>query len=99
MGRRPLRQTIFTNPCEDRSLRTSGFAATDAKTPLQPYSFERRELRADDVAIDILYCGVCHTDLHMSRNDWGFSAYPVVPGHEIIGRVSAIGSGVSKFKI
>ena len=80
-------------------MKTSGYAATDANTPLQPFSFERRDLRADDVAIDILYCGVCHTDLHMARNDWGFSAYPVVPGHEIVGRVSAIGSAVSRFKV
>ena len=80
-------------------MKTSAYAATDANTPLQPFSFERRELRADDVAIDILYCGVCHTDLHMSRNHWGFSAYPLVPGHEIVGRVSAVGSDVSGFKV
>ena len=80
-------------------MKTYGFVATDANTPLQPYSFDRRELRPDDVAIDILYSGVCHTDLHMSRNDWGFSAYPLVPGHEIVGRVSAIGSDVSKFRV
>ncbi|MDO9418010.1 NAD(P)-dependent alcohol dehydrogenase [Pararhizobium sp.] len=80
-------------------MKTSGYAATDANTPLQPFSFERRALRDNDVAIDILYCGVCHTDLHMARNDWGFSAYPLVPGHEIVGRVSAIGSGVSRFKV
>jgi uncharacterized zinc-type alcohol dehydrogenase-like protein len=83
----------------DRPLRTPGFAATDANTPLQPFSFDRRELRPEDVAIDILYCGVCHTDLHMSRNDWGFSVYPVVPGHEIVGRVSAVGNAVSRFKV
>ncbi len=80
-------------------MKTSGYAATEANTALQPFSFERRDLRADDVAIDILYCGVCHTDLHMARNDWGFSVYPVVPGHEIVGRVSGVGSGVSRFKI
>ena len=80
-------------------MKTFGYAATDASTPLQPFSFDRRELRPDDVAIEILYCGVCHTDLHMARNDWGFSAYPVVPGHEIVGRVSAVGSAVSRFKI
>jgi len=80
-------------------LKTSAFAATDASTPLQPFSFERRELRANDVAIDILYSGVCHTDLHMARNDWGFSMYPVVPGHEIVGRVAAVGSDVTRFKV
>jgi alcohol dehydrogenase (NADP+) len=79
-------------------LKTSGYAATDANVPLQPFSFERRDLRPGDVGINILYCGVCHTDLHMARNDWGFSAYPLVPGHEIVGRISAVGSGVSRFK-
>ncbi|WP_276120472.1 NAD(P)-dependent alcohol dehydrogenase [Pararhizobium qamdonense] len=79
-------------------MKTSGYAATDANVPLQPFSFERRNLGPGDVGIDILYCGVCHTDLHMARNDWGFSAYPLVPGHEIVGRVSAVGSGVSRFK-
>lgn len=80
-------------------MKTSGYAATDANTPLQPFSFERRELRADDVAIEILYSGVCHTDLHMARNDWGFSVYPLVPGHEIVGRVSAVGGSVTRFKV
>ena len=80
-------------------MKTSGYAATDANTPLQPFSIDRRDLRPEDVAIDILYCGVCHTDLHMARNDWGFSIYPVVPGHEIVGRVSAVGSSVSRFKV
>jgi uncharacterized zinc-type alcohol dehydrogenase-like protein len=80
-------------------LKTYGYAATDANTPLQPFSFDRRELRPEDVAIDILYCGVCHTDLHMARNDWGMSAYPLVPGHEIVGRVSAVGSTVTRFRV
>ncbi|WP_428426003.1 NAD(P)-dependent alcohol dehydrogenase [Pararhizobium sp.] len=80
-------------------MKTSGYAATDANVPLQPFSFDRRALRPGDVGIDILYCGVCHTDLHMMRNDWGFSVYPLVPGHEIVGRVSSIGSGVSRFKV
>ncbi|SCM75304.1 putative oxidoreductase, Zn-dependent and NAD(P)-binding [uncultured Pleomorphomonas sp.] len=91
--------TEFRQAGEDEPLKTSGFAATDANMPLQPFSFERREPRANDVAIDILYCGVCHTDLHMTRNDWGGSIYPMVPGHEIVGRVSAIGSAVSRFKV
>ncbi|KAA0701310.1 NAD(P)-dependent alcohol dehydrogenase [Neorhizobium sp. P12A] len=80
-------------------MKTSAYAATDANTPLQPFSFERRELRHNDVAIDILYSGVCHTDLHMARNDWGFSIYPLVPGHEIVGRVSAVGGSVTGFKV
>jgi uncharacterized zinc-type alcohol dehydrogenase-like protein len=74
------------------------FAALDAKTPLSLYSFERREPGAHDVQFDILYCGVCHSDLHTVRSEWGGTAYPCVPGHEIVGRVTKIGSGVTKFK-
>jgi alcohol dehydrogenase (NADP+) len=76
-----------------------GFAALEAKAALAPFSFERRALRADDVLIDILYCGVCHSDLHMAQNDWGFARYPLVPGHEIVGRVQQVGAQVSKFKV
>jgi uncharacterized zinc-type alcohol dehydrogenase-like protein len=76
-----------------------GYAAQSADTPVAPFSFERRELRGDDVALDILYCGVCHSDLHQARNDWGNSIYPVVPGHEIIGRVTAIGSDVTSIAV
>ena len=80
------------------SLNIRGYAAQSATTPLAPFRFERRDPRADDVVIDILYCGVCHSDLHQVRNEWGSSAYPMVPGHEIIGRVSAVGGSVSGFK-
>jgi alcohol dehydrogenase (NADP+) len=73
------------------------YAAHTPTADLVPYTIERRELRADDVRIEILYCGVCHSDLHMARNDWGGSMYPVVPGHEIIGRVLAVGSRVTRF--
>ncbi len=66
---------------------------------LAPLPIERRALRDDDVAIDILYCGVCHSDLHTARNDWGRTHYPVVPGHEIVGRVSAVGRDVTNFAI
>ena len=82
-----------------------GYAAHSADTPLAPYTFERRDLRADDVRIDILYCGVCHSDLHTAHNDWdgliypNGTLYPNVPGHEIVGRVSAIGDTVGKFKV
>lgn len=76
-----------------------GYAAKSPTSPLVPYQFETRTLRDDDVAIDIIYCGVCHSDLHQARNDWGASLYPIVPGHEIIGYVKSIGSQVSKFKI
>lgn len=75
-----------------------GYAAHAATDPLVPFSFERREPRPDDVVIDILYCGVCHTDLHLARNHRGFTTYPIVPGHEIIGRVSRVGAGVTRFK-
>ncbi len=76
-----------------------GFAATDASAPLAPFSFERREPREKDVDIDILFCGVCHSDLHTARGEWGNTLYPSVPGHEIVGRVSRVGAGVSKFKV
>src|SRR5882724_1208347 len=77
---------------------TRAYAAQSATTPVAPFSFTRRDLRADDVAIDILYCGICHTDIHQARNEWGRSAYPMVPGHEIVGRVTAVGKDVKGFK-
>jgi len=75
------------------------FAALNEKDPLELFSFDRRELRDEDVKIDILYCGGCHSDLHQVRNEWDNSMYPMVPGHEIVGKVTAVGSGVSKFKV
>ncbi len=80
------------------TMKVHGYAAQSAKAALAPFDLERREPRPDDVVIKILYCGVCHSDLHTARNDWGFTAYPVVPGHEIIGRVESVGAGVKKFK-
>lgn len=77
---------------------SKGFAALDAKSPLGPHSFSRREPEPTEIVIDILYCGVCHSDLHMARNEWGNAVYPMVPGHEIVGRVSAAGKSVTKFK-
>ncbi|MEN9684533.1 MAG: hypothetical protein RLZZ28_319 [Bacteroidota bacterium] len=74
------------------------YAAMDATTPLQPFSFERRDLRNDDVQIKILFCGVCHSDIHQARNEWGGSMYPMVPGHEIVGTVVTVGPAVKKFK-
>ena len=74
-----------------------GYAAQSATTPLAPYKFERRPPGDLDVAIDILYCGVCHSDLHTARGEWGNTIYPTVPGHEIVGRVTATGPLVSKF--
>jgi uncharacterized zinc-type alcohol dehydrogenase-like protein len=79
-------------------MKTIGYAAASPETPLAPWSFDRRALRADDVAMEILYCGVCHSDLHQSRNDWGWSSYPVVPGHEIVGVVTAVGPEVTRYK-
>lgn len=81
------------------TIKVSGYAAHSATTPLVPFQFERRDPRADDVVIKIEFCGVCHSDLHQARNDWGGSTYPIVPGHEIVGRVIAIGSKVTKFKV
>jgi uncharacterized zinc-type alcohol dehydrogenase-like protein len=78
---------------------TKAYAAQDAKTPLAPWNFQRREVADYDVQIDIMYCGVCHSDLHQIRNEWGGSIFPMVPGHEIIGRVSKTGKKVKKFKI
>lgn len=73
---------------------------TESKTAdLEAMTIERREVTPKDVEIEILYCGVCHSDLHTARNDWGGSMYPVVPGHEIVGRITSVGSEVSKFKI
>jgi uncharacterized zinc-type alcohol dehydrogenase-like protein len=76
-----------------------GYAAHDAHSPLTPIRFERRALRADDVAIAIAYCGVCHSDAHQVHNDWNNTVYPIVPGHEIVGHVTAVGSAVSRFKV
>ena len=77
---------------------TATWAATAPDSGLAPLSIDRRDLRAEDVAIDIAFCGVCHSDLHAARNDWGRTTYPFVPGHEIVGTVSAVGAGVTKFK-
>ena len=77
----------------------SGYAAASPTTPLAPFSFERRAPGEQDVALDILYCGVCHSDLHTARNEWHNTVYPSVPGHEIVGRVTAVGALVSKFKV
>ncbi|MBA3678395.1 MAG: NAD(P)-dependent alcohol dehydrogenase [Sphingosinicella sp.] len=75
-----------------------GYAAQAADAPLEPFHFERRALRPGDVAIDILYCGVCHSDMHTARNEWHNSRYPVLPGHEIVGRVAAVHPDAVKYK-
>jgi uncharacterized zinc-type alcohol dehydrogenase-like protein len=79
-------------------IKTAGYAAQSASTPLGPFSFERREPGAKDVQIEILYCGVCHSDLHQVRSQWDGTIYPCVPGHEIVGRVAKIGNEVKGFK-
>jgi len=76
----------------------AAWAALSAQSPLAPLRITRRDPAADDVAIDILYCGVCHSDLHSVKNEWGVSLYPLVPGHEIIGRVAAVGKDVSRYR-
>lgn len=76
-----------------------GYAALSARSSLAPFTFERRELQPYDVLIDILYCGVCHSDIHTARNEWWETKYPVVPGHEMIGRVAQVGSQVKNFVI
>ncbi|MDB4988222.1 MAG: zinc-binding dehydrogenase family protein [Myxococcaceae bacterium] len=78
---------------------TKGYAALTAKAPLAPFTFERREPREHDVQIAISHCGVCHSDVHQVRDEWGGSIFPMVPGHEIVGHVSQVGSGVSKFRV
>ncbi len=79
-------------------MKTLGYAAHNNHSPLVPFSFERRELTPTDVRIDILFCGVCHSDIHQVRDEWGSSVFPMVPGHEIIGKVTTVGSAVSAFK-
>ncbi|MBB2930355.1 MULTISPECIES: NAD(P)-dependent alcohol dehydrogenase [Paraburkholderia] len=78
---------------------TYGYAARDAASPLAPFEFQRRDLRELDVRIDVLFCGVCHSDLHQARDEWRNTIYPVVPGHEIVGRVTETGKGVTKYKV
>jgi len=75
------------------------YAAQSATTPLAPFTIERRTPKPHDVQIEILYCGICHSDLHFARNEWGMTIFPVVPGHEIVGRVTAVGDHVKKFKV
>ncbi len=80
-------------------MKTNGYAAQSTDSSLAPFSFKRRDLRSNDIAMEILYCGVCHSDLHMSHNDWGMTTYPIVPGHEIVGRVIEVGREAKRFKI
>lgn len=80
-------------------IQSKGYSASAATSPLAPIDFERRDPGKSDLVLELLYCGVCHSDIHYARNEWGHSRFPVVPGHEIIGRVTQIGDQVSNFKI
>ncbi|HWZ03731.1 MAG TPA: NAD(P)-dependent alcohol dehydrogenase [Mucilaginibacter sp.] len=80
-------------------ITTKAYAAQDEKTPLAPWTFERREVGPHDVQFDILYCGVCHSDLHQIKNDWFPGIFPMVPGHEIVGRIVKVGDHVKNFKV
>ncbi len=80
------------------SLKTPAYAAQSAKSPLAPFTIEHHKPRSHEVLIDILYCGVCHSDIHMVRDDFGISIFPMVPGHEIVGRIVEVGDHVSKWK-
>ena len=80
-------------------MKTVGYAAHSNNAHMAPYHFERRDLRANDVAIEILYSGVCHSDLHTVNGDWGPQPYPLVPGHEIVGVVTAVGEDVKNYKV
>jgi uncharacterized zinc-type alcohol dehydrogenase-like protein len=79
-------------------IQSHGYAAQQSTTPLAPFSFTRRDPKEHDVVVEIEYCGVCHSDIHSVRNEWGNAVYPMVPGHEIIGRVTATGSAATRFK-
>ena len=78
---------------------SKGYAVKSAKAPLENYSFERRELREKDVQLEILYAGICHSDIHQAREEWGPAIFPMVPGHEIVGKVTAVAAGVRKFRV
>ncbi len=80
-------------------MKAKAFANHAANKPFVPYSFDRREPGSEDVAINIEFCGICHSDIHTARSEWGPTPYPCVPGHEIVGRVQSVGSAVKKFKV
>lgn len=80
-------------------MKSRGLVAKSANSPLESYDFERRDLRPNDVALDIAYAGICHSDIHQVRQEWGPSIFPMVPGHEIVGTVREIGSAVTKFSV
>lgn len=81
------------------TINVKAFGTDSTTAPLKEMNIERREVLPKDIEIEVLYCGVCHSDLHTARNDWGFTTYPVVPGHEIVGKVTKVGSEASKLKV
>lgn len=83
----------------DNTVKSKGFATMNNQGVLQPYEFERRAVGENDILIEIMYSGICHSDIHQAHSDWGESIYPMVPGHEIAGRVTAVGRNVTKFRI
>src|SRR4026209_1130959 len=83
---------------EPAMLSTQGYAAITAKSPLQPFEFARRDVGPHDVLITITHCGICHSDIHQARDEWGGSIFPMVPGHEIVGTVTQVGASVKTFK-
>ena len=84
---------------EHTAVATKGYAAPKFGAPLEPYAFDRRAPRPNDVVIDIKFCGICHSDIHQVRDEWGGSQFPMVPGHEIAGIVASVGAGVTKYKV
>ena len=80
-------------------IETRGYATHDEGAKFVPFNFERRDVGPNDILIDIAFAGICHSDIHQAKGEWGNSTYPMVPGHEIVGRVSKVGSAVTKFKL
>jgi len=93
-----LKDALFLTNVSGNFMKTIGYAAHSSDAKLTPFRFERRELRNNDVAIEILFCGVCHSDLHTVNGDWGPQPYPLVPGHEIVGVVTSVGADVKNYK-
>lgn len=91
-------QTQPASAVSTSGIETQGYAALNPKAPLAPFAFKRRQPGPKDVLIEIDYCGVCHSDIHQVRDEWGGSLYPIVPGHEIVGRVTQVGAQVQRYK-
>src|SRR6202012_5630109 len=93
------RSVVHFNPSKDLSMtKVPAFAQQSAKSGMAAASINRREVGPRDVAFEILYCGVCHSDIHTARGEWPGTVYPAVPGHEIVGKVTRVGAGVTKYK-